>query len=89
MKITEFKIEEGIIHVLDVNCDEPILNESYLNLSNEDIANCAKINVVTFNRKMNGITNWKLSECISIALFLGKTVEEIFLPHKLHKSIEK
>ena len=37
MKITEFKIEEGIIHVLDVNCDEPILNESYLNLSNEDI----------------------------------------------------
>lgn len=59
------------------------------NLSNEDIANCAKINVVTFNRKMNGITNWKLSECISIALFLGKTVEEIFLPHKLHKSIEK
>lgn len=59
------------------------------NLSNEDIANCAKINVVTFNRKMNGITNWKLSECISIALFLGKTVEEIFLPQKLHKSIEK
>lgn len=59
------------------------------NLSNEDIANCAKINVVTFNRKMNGITNWKLSECISIALFLGKTVEEIFLPQKLHKSIGK
>ena len=58
-------------------------------LSKEDIGNCAKINVVTFNRKMNGITNWKLSECISIALFLGKTVEEIFLPQKLHKSIEK
>ena len=37
LKITEFKIEEAIIHVLDVNCDEPILNESYLNLSNEDI----------------------------------------------------
>lgn len=37
LKITEFKIEEAIIHVLDVNCDEPILNESYLNLLNEDI----------------------------------------------------
>lgn len=58
------------------------------NLSNEDIANCANINVVTFNRKMNGITNWKLSECISISLFLGKSVEEIFLPRKLHKSIQ-
>ena len=37
MKIKEFKIEEGIIHVLDVNCDYPILNENYLNLSNEEI----------------------------------------------------
>lgn len=37
MKIREFKIEEGIIHVLDMNCDDPILNEGYLNLSNEEI----------------------------------------------------
>lgn len=37
VKITEFKIEQAIIHVLDLNCDEPILTESYLNLSNEDI----------------------------------------------------
>lgn len=37
MKIKEFKIEEGIIHILDVNCDYPILNENYLNLSNEEI----------------------------------------------------
>lgn len=37
MKIKEFKIEEGIIHVLDMNCDYPILNEDYLNLSNEEI----------------------------------------------------
>lgn len=37
MKIKEFTIEEGIIHVLDMNLDEPILNESYLDLSKEDI----------------------------------------------------
>lgn len=37
MKIKEFNIEEGIIHVLDMNCDYPILNEDYLNLSNEEI----------------------------------------------------
>lgn len=59
------------------------------NCSNEDVAKCARINVVTFNRKMNGISNWKLSECISIALFFNKTVEEIFLPEKLQKSIEQ
>lgn len=57
--------------------------------SNEDIAKFSNINTSTFIRKMNGVTNWKLSECISIALFFGKTVEEIFLPEKLHKSIEK
>lgn len=56
--------------------------------SNEEVARVAKMNVVTFNRKMNGISNWKLSECILIALFFEKTVEEIFLPSKLHKSIE-
>lgn len=37
IKITEFKIEEGIIHVLDTGCDDPILNDKYLNLSNEEI----------------------------------------------------
>lgn len=37
MRIEEFKIEEAVIHVLDLNCDEPILNESYVNLLNEDI----------------------------------------------------
>ena len=37
LKITEFQIEEAIIHVLDTNCDEPILTESYLNLLNDDI----------------------------------------------------
>lgn len=37
MRIKEFTIEEGIIHVLDVNLDEPILNEAYLDLSKEDI----------------------------------------------------
>lgn len=37
IKITEFKIEEAMIHILDLNCDEPILTESYLNLFNEDI----------------------------------------------------
>lgn len=57
--------------------------------SNEDVANYAKMNIVTFNRKMNGKSNWKLSECILIAIFFNTTVESIFLPKKLQKSIKK
>lgn len=36
-KITEFEIEEGIIHILDINGDEPLLNDVCIDLSREEI----------------------------------------------------
>ena len=37
IKISEFEIEESIVHILDVNCDEPILNDKCLDLLDSDM----------------------------------------------------
>lgn len=37
MNIKEFSIEQAIIHVLDIGCDAPILNEKCLDLHNSEI----------------------------------------------------
>lgn len=53
---------------------------------------CAKklgIAVSTLNRKLNGECDWKLGECIIISKMFELPIEEIFMPKKLPKSVDK
>lgn len=49
-------------------------------ITREQIAKAAEIDVATLSKKMNGYTNWKLPECISIARLFQVELSEIFLP---------
>lgn len=49
-------------------------------ITREQIAKAAKIDVATLSKKMNGYTNWKLPECISIAQLFQVELSYIFLP---------
>lgn len=49
-------------------------------ITREQIAKSADIDIATLSKKLNGYTNWKLPECISIAKLFQVELNEIFLP---------
>ena len=51
-----------------------------LDKKRNDLAKFVGFDESTLSKKMNGYVEWKLSECVAVANFFSKTIEEIFLP---------
>ena len=80
------KVDKELASLIKVRIETLMIQN---NVSRENLAKEAGIDVATLSKKLNGYTNWKLPECIAICKFFGVEMNYIFLPLKLQKSIEK
>jgi len=56
-------------------------------VTQKELAEIIGMDVATLNKKINGISLWKLTECVAVANFFGVSLSEIFLGKELQESI--
>ena len=55
------------------------------NLTQQELAQILKISVSTLNFKINGKSDFSVTEAKMVSNFLGKTIEEIFIINEISK----
>ena len=55
------------------------------NITQQELAQILKISVSTLNFKINGKSDFSVTEAKKVSNFLGKTIEEIFIINEINK----
>ena len=55
------------------------------NVTQQELAQILKISVSTLNFKINGKSDFSVTEAKMVSNFLGKTIEEIFIINEISK----
>ena len=55
------------------------------NVTQQELAQILKISVSTLNFKINGKSDFSVTEAKMVSNFLGKTIEEIFIINEIKK----